>query len=51
MRREIKSFLYIMGLGASLVAYAHANFATKSDVAEMRQDIREIRNYLLGEKK
>jgi hypothetical protein len=50
MKDEIKYALTLLGLGVSLIAYAHANFATKSDVSEMKQDIREIREYLLGKK-
>jgi bacteriorhodopsin len=48
MKDEIKYALYLIGLGIFLVAYAHANFATKDSVTEMRQDVREIRVYLLG---
>jgi bacteriorhodopsin len=50
MKNEIKYALYLIALGFSLVAYAHLNFATKDSVSEMKQDIREIRVFLLGEK-
>lgn len=50
MKNEIKYAVYLIVLGASLVAYAHSNFATKDDVKEMKQDIRDIREYLLGTK-
>ncbi len=30
MRDEIKYFIYMVGLGASLVAYVHASFSPKS---------------------
>lgn len=32
MKNEIKYAIYMLGLGATLLAYAHANFATKSVV-------------------
>jgi len=38
--RNIKLAIYFIGLGASLVIYAHANFSTK----DMIKDIRENRN-------
>lgn len=46
-----------MGLGASLVIYAHSTFTTKEvaqivkdDVKEIRQDVREIKLHLLENK-
>lgn len=50
MKEEIKYALALIGLGVSLVAYAHKNFASKDDVKEMKRDVREIREYLLGKK-
>lgn len=51
MNQQIKNAIYFIGLGMTLVAYAHYNFASKDDVVEMKTDIRDIRNHLLGEKK
>lgn len=42
MREEIKYFVYVMGIGFILLAYAHANFASKSTVEKMDQRIYEI---------
>lgn len=42
MRNEIKYAVYMIALGASLVVYAHANFASKSTVEEMDKRIYEI---------
>lgn len=51
MKNEIKYALYLVGLGVSLIAYAHATFSTKEttktikdDATAIREDIREIRN-------
>lgn len=51
MNQQIKNMIYFVTLGMSLVAYAHINFASKDDVKEMKQDIRDIRNKLIPENK
>lgn len=54
---DIKIVFYLIGLGASLVVYAHATFTTKDvatdikdDVKEIRADVRTIKAYLLENK-
>ena len=42
MKDEIKYAIYMIVLGASLVVYAHANFASKSTVEKMDERIYEI---------
>lgn len=42
MKNEIKYAIYLMGLGLSLVAYAHSQFATRTTVEEMDRRIYEI---------
>jgi hypothetical protein len=42
MKNEIKYFIYILSLGISLVAYAHATFTTKDDSKSIHEDIRII---------
>jgi hypothetical protein len=42
MRDEVKYIVGMIVLGASLVAYAHANFASKSTVETMDARIYEI---------
>lgn len=42
MRDEVKYAFYLIALGAGLVAYAHANFASKSTVERMDERIYEI---------
>jgi len=42
MKNEIKYALYMLGLGMTLVAYAHSQFATKSTVEVMDQRIYDI---------
>ena len=43
MRDQIKYTLYLICLGASLIAYAHSTFSTKERVNTLHQDVREIR--------
>lgn len=50
MKKEIKFAVLLIAAGMGLVAYAHANFATKdivtlifNDISEIKQDIRYIR--------
>lgn len=43
MRLDLKLALWLIGLGASLVVFAHANFATKERVNTLHEDVREIR--------
>ena len=42
MRKEIEWVIYCLGLGFILLAYAHANFATKSTVEKMDDRIYDI---------
>jgi len=42
MKNELKYALYMLGLGMTLVAYAHSQFATKSTVEVMDQRIYDI---------
>jgi len=51
MKNEIKYFIYVLCLGMALVAYAHNEFAAKDDVKEMKHDLRDIRMYLMGDRK
>jgi bacteriorhodopsin len=44
MRSEIKWVLYLVGLGMSLVAYAHFTFATKPEVKEVKNTIERMDN-------
>jgi bacteriorhodopsin len=51
---DIKLVFYLIGLGASLIVYAHSTFTTKDvatdikdDVKEIREDVKYIKNYLL----
>lgn len=36
---QLKQIIYWIGLGCSLIVYAHANFSTKSEVVEIKQKI------------
>ena len=40
--KNIKMALYFVGLGMSLVAYAHFTFATKSDVSYLVDTVKTI---------
>lgn len=60
MREEIKYFVYVIGLGVSLVTYAHFNFATSSRVQKVeekieglatRQDVKDVKEELTGLRK
>lgn len=42
MKKEIQYVLTLVGLGASLVAYAHVTFATKSEVEVLHTIIEKI---------
>jgi len=57
MKRELKYMIFLIGTGLSvswvLLAYAHANFATKdilnvifNEITEIKVDIKEINRYL-----
>lgn len=43
MKNEIKVVIYFVGIGMSLVAYAHLNFSTKGENNTLHQDVRELR--------
>ena len=43
MNAQIKTAIYFIGLGMSLVAYAHFNFAQKEEVQDVKLDMREIK--------
>jgi hypothetical protein len=43
VKEQIKYTLYLICLGASLIAYAHSTFATKDRVNTLHEDVREIR--------
>jgi hypothetical protein len=51
MRNEIKYAIYCIGLGMTLIAYAHSQFATKSTVELMDQRIYDIWTTVYKEKK
>ena len=42
MRAEIKWFIYALGLGMGLVAYAHVQFATKTEVKEVKSTVEKM---------
>ena len=42
MKNEIKYVLYLIGLGMSLVMYAHTEFSTKREVEGLRSVIDRI---------
>ena len=42
MKQEIRQVLYFMGLGATLVVYAHATFSTKYEVRTIREILKTI---------
>jgi bacteriorhodopsin len=49
MKKEIKYAIYMIALGAALVAYADEKFASKDDVSQIKQDVRAIYKHLLGD--
>jgi hypothetical protein len=38
-RAEIKWVIYLIGLGGALVTYAHVQFATKTEVREVKETV------------
>lgn len=42
MKREIEFFIWSVGLGIMLIAYAHATFSTKETVVDIHDDIKII---------
>jgi len=40
IQEEFKSIIYWVGLGVALVAYAHSNFATSSELKEIKEEVR-----------
>lgn len=49
MKNQIQYALGLLGVGAALIAYAHANFASKSMVERMDERIFEIYRRLVPE--
>lgn len=39
MKNEIKWVLYLIGLGMALVAYGHSQFATKSEMVDVKTKV------------
>lgn len=44
--KNLKLVLYFIGLGASLVVYAHATFTTKETVKGVQSDVKAITSSL-----
>lgn len=42
MKAEIKWAIYLIGLGMALVTYAHVQFATKSEVKEVKDSVSKM---------
>jgi hypothetical protein len=42
MKNEIKWAIYCIGLGVSLVGYAHFNFATKTRILIIEEDFKQL---------
>jgi bacteriorhodopsin len=42
MRAEIKWFLYAVGLGMALIGYAHVQFATKTEVKDVKDTVSKM---------
>ena len=43
MKHYVKEMIFLIGLGASLVAYAYTNFSTKSDYQDLRDQFKQMR--------
>jgi hypothetical protein len=43
MRKELQYFVWVFGLGVSLVAYAHFTFSTKEEVRDVKDSVSELR--------
>lgn len=41
MRQDLKNFIYAIGVGVSLIAYAHATFATRPEIISTRTAVSE----------
>ena len=44
MKQEIKWFVFVLGLGMSLIAYANANFITRDYMELVLEDIRYMKS-------
>ena len=42
MRSEIKYAIYLIGLGLSLIAYAHSQFATKQEINDVKVQVKTM---------
>jgi hypothetical protein len=41
--KDLKTIFYLIGLGASLIVYAHSTFTTKDVATDIKDDVKEIR--------
>jgi len=51
MKKEIKYFMWAMGMGMGLVMFAYGNFVTKDQFHLMAHKINQIYDHLLGKVK
>ena len=51
MKTDLKYFIWVLGLGMALTAYAFNNFTSKSDFARLEMKVDKIVKFLIEEHK
>ena len=46
MRDDIKTIFFLLGVGCTLIAYAHATFSTKESVKTVKESVIDIKSVL-----
>lgn len=47
MKADLKYFIWVLGLGMALTAYAYTNFTGKSDFSRLEKKVDRIINFLM----
>ena len=47
MKQELKHFIWVLGLGMALTAYAYTNFTNKDDFDRLEKKVDKIIGFLL----
>lgn len=51
MKTDLKYFIWVLGLGMALTAYAFTNFTTNSDFSRLEKKVDKIVKFLIEEHK
>lgn len=51
MKTDLKYFVWVLGLGMALTAYAFTNFTSKDDFSRLEKKVDKIVGFLIKERK